>query len=168
MREDRAEYGDETAQHTEGLSRRSFAFGAVTGSIVGGALAGLYVDLNRTIEDGAEEIAEGAIPPLDTRSGISSQLLDVDPNSYDMTAGMCEISLLVEVADSERVVIQNEVAGDSDRTVENTGERFLSTIVPSDSEVLIYAVDLEAGTSAVLERYHISEDCSLTEVEDGT
>lgn len=155
-----------TDQHGNGFSRRSFAFGAVTGSIVGGALAGLYVDLNKTIEDGAEEIAEGAVPPLDTRSGISSELVEAEASRRDMTTSICELALRLDVADSERVVIQNDFAGDSDRTVENSGERILSTNARSDSEVLIYAVDLDENTSAVLERFHVTEDCSLTEVED--
>ena len=92
-----------------------------------------------------------------------SELVDAGSSTFDATAGMCGVDLLVDVAPSERVVVQNAVAGDSDRTVENTGERVFTTFVPSDSEVLIYAVDLDGGTSGVLERLHVGEDCSLSE-----
>ena len=127
----------------------------VLGTLVGLGLVGTLLVTGAVTDDGAG--SEPSVP--------SSEVLDAEPRTYDMTAGMCAIDLRVDVGDSERVVIQNELAGGSDRTVENTGERILSTVVPSDSEVLIYAVDLEENTSAVLERFHVTEDCSLTEVE---
>lgn len=136
-------------QDAVGVNRRSYAVGAL-GVVLGIATA--------TIAPGSE----GDTPELP-----SSELIDSGTRSYDATAGMCAVDLLVDVAPSERVVVQNEVAGDSDRTVENTGERAFATIVPIDSEVLVYAVDLDAGTSTVLERFHVDGDCSLSEVENG-
>ena len=133
-----------------GVNRRSYAVGAL-GVVLGIATA--------TIAPGSE--GDRPEPP-------SSELVDSGTRTYDATAGMCAVDLLVDVAPSERVVVQNEVAGDSDRTVENTGERGFATIVPTDSEVLVYAVDLDAGTSAILERFHVGEDCSLSEVENGS
>lgn len=96
----------------------------------------------------------------------SSELVDAAGREYDETSAMCAVDLRVKVAPSEHIVIQNEFPGDSDRTVENTGERVLTTHAREDSRVLIYAVDLESNTSGVLERYHVTDECSLTEVED--
>lgn len=131
-----------------GLDRRAFAVGALG--------VGLGIATATVARGGTGAGSEGP----------SSELVDAGARTYDATAGMCAVDLLVDVASSERVVVQNEVAGDSDRTVQNTGERGFATIVPSDSEVLVYAVDLGEGTSAVLERYHVTEDCSLREVDD--
>jgi len=134
------------------IDRRSFLFGS---------FAALGIGAAATLAGATADDAESTDPSVP-----SSELVEVNASTYDMTAGMCSIDLLVDVGDSERVVIQNELPGGSDRTVENTGERILTTVVPWDSEVLIYAVDLEAGTSAPLKRYHISEDCTLSEVDE--
>jgi len=96
-------------------------------------------------------------------SAPSSKLLSADGSVYDDYADMCAIDLVVDVADSEQVVIQNELPGDSDRTVQNTGNRSLRTVVPADSDVLIYAVDLDANTSKRLKAYHLSDSCTLSE-----
>ena len=134
-----------------GIERRSFALGSLSTLGVIGGLATIAA-----ATDGDEE-TERPVP--------SSELVEAEASVYDETAGMCGVDLLVDVADSERVVIQNELPGGSGRTVQNTGERVLTTIVPWDSTILIYAVGLEANTSKVLKEYHISEECTLSEVD---
>jgi non-canonical (house-cleaning) NTP pyrophosphatase len=84
-----------------------------------------------------------------------------DARVYDTHANVCAIDLVVAVAPSDRVVIENELPGGSDRTVDGDGKRALTTVVPAASDVLIYAVNLEAGISNRLQKYRVTEDCGL-------
>jgi hypothetical protein len=96
----------------------------------------------------------------------SSSLVSTNATVYDEYADICGIDLVVNVAPSERVVIENDLPGGSDRTVQNSGQRFLKTVVPADSTVLIYAVNLNENTSKRLKSYRITNDCTLSEVKD--
>jgi hypothetical protein len=140
-------------QESGGVDRRSFVSGALaTLGIVGGIA---------TIATAREDDEES------DRPAPSSNLLKAEAEVSDFQKKFCSIHLLVDVGASERVVIQNDMDGDTDRTVQNSGERILTTTVPVDSTVLIYAVDLDANTSKTLKTYRVSEDCTLSEVGDG-
>jgi len=135
----------------DGLTRRNLMFGSLaTLGVVGG-----FATIGVVTDDRSESV--GPVP--------SSELVSAEASVYDERAGMCGIDLVVDVAESEHVVIQNDMDGGTDRTVQNSGERLLRTVVPSDSSVLIYAVDLDANTSKTLARYRVSEECTLSEVD---
>lgn len=91
----------------------------------------------------------------------SSELVAADGSVFDDRADVCAIDLVVDVAPSERVVIQNEFPGGGDRTVENNGKRTLQAFAPANSTVLIYAVNLDENTSKRLATYNVTDDCAL-------
>ena len=96
----------------------------------------------------------------------ASEVSSAESGVYDRAAGMCAIDLVVDVAPGDRVVIENELPVGNGRTVENAGQRYLTAVVPADSTVLIYAVNLEANTSKTLKAHHVSEDCERLEGND--
>lgn len=102
-------------------------------------------------------------PPSQRAAGtLDSDVTAVSARVYDAAGDWCALDLTVTVAPGERIVIEDENVGGSDRTVSDAGRKMLTAVVPADSDVLLYAVDLDAGTSRRLREHHITEDCTLT------
>ena len=139
------------------LDPRSIVVGAViTASLVAGTIAlGTVMGAGAWSERG-----------VDKHTTPASEVRSAEAGVYDRAAGMCAIDLVVDVAPGDRVVIENELTVGNGRTVENAGQRYLTAVVPAESRVLIYAVNLEANASKTLETYRVTDECTLREASD--
>jgi len=114
-----------------------------------------------TLLAGAARGFDGPPPAERAAAPLDSEVTAVSARVYDAAGDWCALDLTVTVAPGERIVIEGANVGGSDRTVSDAGERGLTAVVPADSDVLLYAVDLDAETSTRLREYHISEDCTI-------
>lgn len=134
------------SEQSGGLDRRSFVSGALsTLGIVGGIAA----------------VATGTDEEKSDRPLPSSEIVSAESVVYDDYADMCAIAFVVDVTEGERIVFENEMDGSTDSVVDANGKRMLKEVIPKDSALQVYAVNLAAHTSSRLKTYRLNDECGL-------